>query len=87
MLDQLLQSRDQIFTALASKGEELGAAEMEGDILEGILEREAMSTTNVGRGVAIPHCKSIKKFKKTTLLFLFVYNNLLNGKVMRKKLS
>lgn len=69
MLDQPLQSRDQIFTALASKGEELGAAEMEGDILEGILEREAMATTNVGRGVAIPHCKSIK-IKKTTLLFI-----------------
>lgn len=69
MLDQPLQSRDQVFTALASKGEELGAAEMERDILDGILEREAMATTNVGRGVAIPHSKSIK-IKKPTLVFI-----------------
>lgn len=73
ILDQQLQGRDQIFNVLASKGSELDAAEKEEDILEGIQEREEMSTTNVGRGVAIPHCKSAK-IKKTTLLFIRLQN-------------
>ncbi|MEK3807198.1 fructose PTS transporter subunit IIA [Bacillus sp. FSL H8-0547] len=73
MLDLDLRDRDSILTTLATRGCGLGAADDEKDIFESIMEREMMSTTNVGRGVAIPHCKS-EKIQTPTLLFIRLKN-------------
>lgn len=58
ILDLPIKNRDHVFRVLANKGYELGAAKDEELIFASILEREVLSTTNVGRGVAIPHAKS-----------------------------
>jgi len=49
-------SKKQALQLLAQKAAELTGVS-EGDILEGLLERERLGSTGVGNGIAIPHAK------------------------------
>jgi PTS system fructose-specific IIA component len=73
ILDLVIENRDHVFQVLANKGYELGAAEEDKQIFASIAERETLSTTNVGKGVAIPHAKS-NFIKNPALIFLRLKN-------------
>ncbi|RYL92788.1 PTS sugar transporter subunit IIA [Sporolactobacillus sp. THM7-4] len=64
-----LFSKDRVLSFLAQKGVEVGAGKFSDRILADLLKRENMLTTSVGKGIAIPHCKS-QNISKATLLFV-----------------
>lgn len=50
-------SRDAVLRELAERLEREGAVPSASDLYAKLLEREALGSTAIGRGVAIPHCK------------------------------
>ena len=57
-LDNPATSVDEVLEFLAKKAVELGLSDDEAGVLEAFKAREAMGTTGMQGGFALPHCKS-----------------------------
>lgn len=68
-LDQVFSDKQAVLAAIAEASMELQIAESKIAVLEELVEREKMLPTSVGKGIAIPHCKS--DAVKTSKLFLY----------------
>ena len=58
VIDAPVQSKDQAIEMLIDKHDEAGNLTDKAVYTEGILKRESESTTAIGEGIAIAHCKS-----------------------------
>ncbi|GIM30604.1 PTS mannose transporter subunit IIAB [Clostridium polyendosporum] len=73
MLDLSCDKKVDILKAIAQLAFEKGVADSSEQILKGLLDREALVSTSVGKNVAIPHCKSTD-IKKAGLFVIRLQN-------------
>ncbi|MCD5001675.1 PTS sugar transporter subunit IIA [Enterococcus saccharolyticus] len=68
-LDQTFSNKQEVLEVIAKTSVHLNIADSEVAILEELVARENMLSTSVGKGIAIPHCKS--KNVKSSKIFLY----------------
>lgn len=68
-LDVALAEKNAVLGHAAELAVSLGAGQDGERLLAGLLEREAMAPTIVGKGVAVPHCKSDAVTNSVLLVF------------------
>ena len=69
VLDLSLTEKNAVLGHAAELAVSLGAGRDSEHLLAGLLEREAMAPTIVGKGVAVPHCKSDAVTNSVLLVF------------------
>lgn len=57
-LDLDIKNKAQLLNKIAEKAFEGGVCRNKEQVLKGLNEREAMATTNLGKGICIPHTKN-----------------------------
>lgn len=67
-LDFTFESKEELLDRLSKDAVKVGAGDSSDDILEDLWNREKELPTAVGKGIAIPHCRS-KSIKSSKLLF------------------
>lgn len=67
-LDLTFESKEELLDRLSKDAVKVGAGDSSDDILEDLWNREKELPTAVGKGIAIPHCRS-KSIKSSKLLF------------------
>lgn len=68
-LDQVFSNKQEVLEVIAKTSFNLDIADSEAAILEELVVREKMVSTSVGKGIAIPHCKS--QNVKSSKIFLY----------------
>ena len=67
-LNLTVKSKEELLDLLSKDAVKVGAGDPSEDILEDLWNREKELPTAVGKGIAIPHCRS-KSIKSSKLLF------------------
>ena len=67
-LNLTVKSKEELLDLLSKDAVKVGAGDSSEDILEDLWNREKELPTAVGKGIAIPHCRS-KSIKSSKLLF------------------
>ena len=67
-LDLSVTSKEELLERLSKEAVQVGAGDSSESILEDLWNREKELPTAVGKGIAIPHCRS-KSIKSSKLLF------------------
>ena len=67
-LNLTVKSKEELLNLLSKDAVKVGAGDSSEDILEDLWNREKELPTAVGKGIAIPHCRS-KSIKSSKLLF------------------
>lgn len=67
-LNLTVKSKEELLDLLSKDAVKVGAGDSSEDILEDLWNREKELSTAVGKGIAIPHCRS-KSIKSSKLLF------------------
>lgn len=67
-LNLTVKSKEELLDLLSKDAVKVGAGDSSEDILEDLWNREKELLTAVGKGIAIPHCRS-KSIKSSKLLF------------------
>lgn len=67
-LNLTVKSKEELLDRLSKDATKVGAGDSSDDILEDLWNREKELPTAVGKGIAIPHCRS-KSIKSSKLLF------------------
>lgn len=67
-LNLAFESKEELLDCLSKDAVKVGAGDSSDDILEDLWNREKELPTAVGKGIAIPHCRS-KSIKSSKLLF------------------
>lgn len=67
-LNLTVKSKEELLDRLSKDAVKVGAGDSSEDILEDLWNREKELPTAVGKGIAIPHCRS-KSIKSSKLLF------------------
>ena len=67
-LDLTFEGKEELLDRLSKDAVKVGAGDSSDDILEDLWNREKELPTAVGKGIAIPHCRS-KSIKSSKLLF------------------
>lgn len=67
-LNLTVKSKEELLDLLSKEAVKVGAGDSSEDILEDLWNREKELPTAVGKGIAIPHCRS-KSIKSSKLLF------------------
>lgn len=67
-LNLTVKSKEELLDFLSKDAVKVGAGDSSEDILEDLWNREKELPTAVGKGIAIPHCRS-KSIKSSKLLF------------------
>ena len=67
-LNLTVKSKEELLDLLSKDAVKVGAGDSSDDILEDLWNREKELPTAVGKGIAIPHCRS-KSIKSSKLLF------------------
>lgn len=74
--DVFVDNKNKAFEFIADKAIDLNITDYKEGYMDSILQREKLLSTNMGSGIAIPHCKSI--FVKKLSVMLIKLNHLID---------